>query len=107
MSFAFDDPPDSGVKVSARAGAAPIRDARTTAARAVKSRRLGMPVGKAAGSYIRLRDLLHFVPYGTQDPWKAGSRFSTKALTPSWKSFVRASACWSSDSRSSWPSRSG
>ena len=107
MSSPFGDPPDSGVKVSARAAGAQIRDAKTAALKAVRSRRLGMPVGKAAGSYIRLRHGLHFVPYGTQDPWKAASRFSTNALTPSWKSLVRASACWSSASRSSCPSRSG
>ena len=40
-------------------------------------------------------------------PWNSGSRFCTNAVTPSWKSRVRARACWSSASRSSWPSRSG
>jgi hypothetical protein len=54
MSSAFGDPPDSGVKVSATAGPAVSRQARIAAARAAKSRRLGMPVGKAAGSYIRV-----------------------------------------------------
>src|SRR4029079_10670028 len=62
MSSAFGEPPDSGVNVSAKADGAQIRDAKTTALRAVRSRRLGMPVGKAAGSYIRLREGLHFVP---------------------------------------------
>ena len=42
-----------------------------------------------------------------QVPSNAGCRFSTNASTPSWKSFVRASVCCSSASRSSWPSRSG
>ena len=42
-----------------------------------------------------------------QAPSNAGSRFSTNAVTPSWKSRVRARACWSSASRSSCPSRSG
>src|SRR3954463_10870478 len=100
MSFAFGEPPDSGVKVSAKAGATPIRDAKTTAVRAVRSRRLGTPVGKAAGSYIRLRNGLHFVSDDSsargqrgQTPSNAASRFSTNALTPSWKSLVRASAC--------------
>ena len=40
-------------------------------------------------------------------PWNAGSRFSRKASAPSWKSRVRARACWSSASSESWPSRSG
>src|SRR3954449_10455011 len=61
MSFAFCDPPDSGVKVSARAGWAAIRIATAATARAAGSRRLGMPAGKAAGSYLRLRQALHFV----------------------------------------------
>ena len=39
-------------------------------------------------------------------PSNAGSRFSTNAATPSWKSRVRARSCWSSASRSSCPSRS-
>ncbi len=107
MSSAFWDPPDSGVNASANADGAAIRIAMTAAEKAASNRRLGVPVGKAAGSYPRPFGRSYFVPDGTQVPWKAGSRFSTKAVTPSWKSFVRARACWSSASRSSCPSRSG
>src|SRR5215204_7265756 len=188
MSSAFGDPPDSGVIASANADGAAIRIARAAAKKATTSRRLGMPWGKAAGSYLCFRQGIHFVrlapsrpargsgrrprdsvgraerslaarrvarldlqlphpqaahvelldaellDHRTLDgepadsrpprrpphpprarrgrapphaPSKAGSRFSTNAVTPSWKSRVRARACWSSASRSSWPSRSG
>src|SRR6266540_5167235 len=64
MSFAFCDPPDSGVNTSASAGPAAIRIATAASEKAARSRRLGrlsMPAGKAAGSYIRPRRRLHFV----------------------------------------------
>jgi hypothetical protein len=54
MSSAFWDPPDSGVNVSAKADGAAIRNASRAAARAQRSRRRGMPEGKAGGSYLRV-----------------------------------------------------
>src|SRR4051812_15336640 len=170
MSFAFGEPPDSGVKVSPRAAGAVARRASSAAASRAYVRRRGMPVGKARGSYLRPPRTLHFVPSvsgrssplrlelelahaeavdlelpdphlpdrrpsdrqpsdrepadrqrahgqrperlgpdrvragsaevacGGHAPWKAGSRFSRKASAPSWKSRVRARACWSSAS---------
>jgi hypothetical protein len=62
MSSAFGEPPDSGVKVSANAPGAARRHARTAAPNAARGRRLGGPVGKAAGSYLRAWDGIHFVP---------------------------------------------
>src|SRR5215212_7293345 len=47
MSSAFCEPPDSGVNVSAKADGTQIRQAARAAPRAVASRRLGTPVGKA------------------------------------------------------------
>src|ERR671916_2197319 len=101
MSFAFCEPPDSGVNASAKADGAPIRDANRAAPRVTISRRVNLDMpgwGKGAGSYLRPCDGIHFVAdatQGRQAPWKAALRFSTKALTPSWKSLVRARACWS------------
>jgi hypothetical protein len=54
------------VNTSAKADGAAIRDARTTALKAAMSRRRGVPVGKAAGSYPWFREVLHFVPDGTE-----------------------------------------
>jgi hypothetical protein len=48
MSSAFWEPPDSGVKASAKADGAAIRIARAAAEKAARSRRLDEPVGKAA-----------------------------------------------------------
>src|SRR5215208_4941858 len=75
MSSAFCDPPDSGVKASANADGAAIRIARAAAEKAATSRRLGVPVGKAAGSYPRPSGRSYFVPDGTQrgsDPLERG-----------------------------------
>src|SRR5215210_8378306 len=68
MSSAFWEPPDSGVSASASADGAHTRDAKTTAVRAVRSRRLGVPAGKAAGSYPRPPGGLHFVPDAPSEP---------------------------------------
>src|SRR5829696_5132980 len=62
MSFAFDDPPDSGVIASANADGAAIRIATAATEMAARSRRLGMPWGKAAGSYLRSGHGIYFVP---------------------------------------------
>src|SRR5687768_5854192 len=47
MRSAFGDPPDSGVKASAKADGAATSIASRPAARAARSRRRGMPEGKA------------------------------------------------------------
>src|SRR3954454_8203971 len=166
MLSAFGEPPDSGVNVSASAGAASNRAA-GAAANAARIRRRGMPEGKERRiisplhaevaalrihlelPYAQAIDLQLLDPHvgdpppaheqpsdresadrdrpdryragglrahGAGDacpraphhaPWKAASRFSMKASAPSWKSRVRASACWRSASSESWPRRSG
>src|SRR5215210_1149697 len=69
MSFAFGDPPDSGVIASANADGAAIRIARAAAKKAARSRRLGMPWGKAAGSYLRFGQGIYFVPVAPSGAW--------------------------------------
>src|SRR2546423_13682235 len=68
MSFAFGEPPDSGVKVSANPGGAAISKPTRVARSAAKSRRRGMPVGKARASYSRLPGMLHFVAPAPNSP---------------------------------------
>src|SRR5688500_2442796 len=75
MSSALGEPPDSGVKGSASAAGAAIRDARSAAARAAKSRRRGMPEGKARGSYLQVPPRLHLVAdasAGVSGPFERG-----------------------------------
>ena len=54
-------------------------------------------VARRAGRHVQRR--------GAQPPVNTGGRFSTKAATPSRKSLVRPSLCWSSPSRCSCASR--
>src|SRR5215208_6844681 len=85
MSFALSEPPDSGVNASANAAGAAIRIAITAAVKAASSRRLGMPVGKAAGSYLRSRQALYFVPVapsGVNPAGRAGPRRLELGATP-------------------------
>src|SRR5829696_8152945 len=72
MSSAFCDPPDSGVNGPATAAGAAIRIAIKAAEKAASSRRLGMPVGKAAGSYLRPRQAIYFVPVAPSEVSPAG-----------------------------------
>src|SRR5215211_5446595 len=72
MSFAFCEPPDSGVNASANADGAAIRIASAASEKAARSRRLGKPAGKAARSYLRVRDGSHFVPVVPNDASRGG-----------------------------------
>src|ERR687895_2326307 len=74
MSFAFSDPPDSGVNRSAEAPGAASRNAVSAATRAASRTTRVRRLGKAGGSYLRSPRGLHFVAAAPNRPVAARSR---------------------------------